>query len=63
MTTPPPDEKSTISELTKAAEELKSKIADAKGRNDMPLDSALGNPKWEKDAADKHLDVADDEDD
>jgi hypothetical protein len=40
---------------------LKAKIAEAKTRNDMPLDSALGNPNWEKDAADGHLDVPDDD--
>ncbi len=45
----------------KALEELKAKIAAARARNDMPLDSALGNPKWERDAADGHLDVPDDD--
>ena len=29
----------------------------------MPLDSNLGNPAWEQDAADGHLDVSDDGDD
>jgi len=48
-------------DLRKASEELKAKIAEAKARNDMPLDSSLGNPKWEKGAADGHLDVPPDD--
>jgi hypothetical protein len=51
-----------LSELQKASQELKTKIAEAKSRNEMPLDSALGNPDWEEKAADGHLDVPDDED-
>jgi hypothetical protein len=56
------DEHSPTSELRKASEQLKAKIEDAKRRNDMPLDSALGNPNWEKNAADGHLDVSDKDD-
>lgn len=56
------EERTSIAALQKASDELKVKIAEAKARNDMPLDSSLGNPKWEKDAADGHLDVADDDD-
>lgn len=56
------EERTSIAALQKASDELKAKIAEAKARNDMPLDSSLGNPKWEKDAADGHLDVADDDD-
>ena len=29
----------------------------------MPINSALGNPNWEAEAADGRLDVPDDEDD
>ena len=47
--------------LKKASEDLKSRIEEAKKRNDMPLDSSLGNPKWEKGAADGHLDVPPDD--
>ena len=61
--TPSIDEKSSTSELRQASEELKKKIDDAKRRNDMPLDSALGNPNWENNAADGHLDVPDKDDD
>jgi len=49
--------------LKKASEDLKSRIEEAKKRNDMPLDSTLGNPKWDQDAADGHLDRKDDEED
>jgi hypothetical protein len=49
--------------LRKASEDLKAKIAEAKRRNDMPVDSALGNPGWERNAADGHLDVPDKDDD
>jgi hypothetical protein len=50
-------------DLRQAAEDLKTKIAEAKRRNDMPVDSALGNPGWERRAADGHLDVPDEDDD
>jgi hypothetical protein len=59
----PTGEKGPPSDLRKASEDLKAKIAEAKRRNDMPLDSALGNPNWEKNAADGHLDVRDEEGD
>jgi hypothetical protein len=61
MKAPSADGKPTVIDLTKASQELKAKIAEAKARNDMPLDSALGNPKLERDAADGHLDVPDDD--
>jgi hypothetical protein len=57
------DDESATSKLRKASEDLKAKIEDAKRRNDMPIDSALGNPHWEKNAADGHLDVPDKDDD
>ena len=53
----------SLTELRKSSEELKAGIADARRHNDMPIDSALGNPNWEEDAADGRLDVPDDEDD
>jgi hypothetical protein len=55
--------KRSESDLRKELEELKAKIVEAKNRNDMPLDSALGNPKWERNAADGHLDVPAEDDD
>ena len=56
------EEEASMSDLRRASEELKAKIAEAKARNDMPIDSTLGNPNWDKNAADGHLDVPDDED-
>ena len=52
----------SASDLRKASDDLKARIAEARGRNDMPLDSALGNPNWEKRAADGRFDVPDDDD-
>lgn len=34
----------------KASEELKPKIADAKRRDDMPIELAVGNPDWGRNA-------------
>jgi hypothetical protein len=59
----PPIEEASMSELKWASEELKARIAEAKAHNDMPFDSTLGNPNWDKNAADGHLDVPDDDDD
>jgi hypothetical protein len=53
----------SLSELRKASDDLKAKIAEARRRNEMPIDSALGNPNWEQDAADGRFDVPDEEDD
>jgi hypothetical protein len=49
-------------DLRKASDALKAKIAEARQRNDMPLDEALGNPAWEQRAADGHLDRPEDDD-
>ncbi len=53
----------SLSEVRKAAEDLKARIADARRHNEMPIGSALGNPNWEEDAADGRFDVPDEEDD
>jgi hypothetical protein len=47
----------------KAAEDLKAKIAEARRRNNLPLDSALGKPAWERSAADGRFDIPDEDDD
>ncbi|MGA2493615.1 MAG: hypothetical protein ABSF67_11755 [Roseiarcus sp.] len=60
---PPVEDETPLAELNWASKELKAKIAEAKARNDMPFDSTLGNPTWDKNAADGHLDVPDDDDD
>ena len=52
----------STSDLRKASDDLKARIAEARARNDMPLDSALGNPNWEKRAADGRFDLPDDDD-
>jgi hypothetical protein len=63
FTTPTPEEKSrSVAELAKASEDLKERIEKARKRNDMPLDSTLGNPKWDQDASDGHLDRKSDDD-
>jgi hypothetical protein len=49
-------------DLRKASEDLKGRIEEAKRANNMPLDSALGSPDFEKRAADGHLDRPEDED-
>jgi hypothetical protein len=55
-------ESESLPELRKAADDLKTKIDEAKRRNAMPLDSALGNPDWERSVADGRLDVHDEDD-
>ncbi len=62
MSADPANENPSEADLKKASAELKKKIADAKARNDMPVDSSLGNPKWERDAADGRHDLPPDDD-
>ena len=52
----------SLKDLEADLDSLKDRIEEAKHRNDMPLDSALGKPAWERKAADGSLDVPDDED-
>jgi hypothetical protein len=59
----PIEEEASASNLRKASAELKARIAKARDRSDMPFDSTLGNPNWDKNAADGHLDVPDDDGD
>ena len=59
----PPIEEASMSDLRWASEELKARIAEAKARSDMPFDSTLGNPSWDRNAADGHLDLPDDDND
>jgi len=60
---PPIEDVVSAPDLRKASAELKAKIAEARGRSDLPLDWTLGNPNWDSNAADGHLDVPDDDDD
>jgi hypothetical protein len=53
----------TLAELEAASRDLKERIIDEKRRNDMPIDSALGNPETEKQNADGRNDLPDRDDD
>jgi hypothetical protein len=59
---PPVEEETSTAEAKRASAALKAKIAAVKTRNDLPIDSTLGNPEWDKNVADGHLDLPDDED-
>ncbi len=56
------EDEAAVKELQAASESLKARIEEAKKTNSMPLDSALGDPHWEKKAADGRFDKPDDED-
>jgi hypothetical protein len=61
----PVDEKAferSLAELEAASRDLKERIIDEKRRNDMPIDSALGNPEIEKQNADGRNDLPDRDD-
>ena len=60
---PPIEDEASTESLRKASAKLKVKIAEARGRSDMPFDSTLGNPNWDRNAADGHLDLPDDDND
>src|ERR1700674_2821654 len=49
----------SLAELEAASRDLKERIIDEKRRNDMPIDSALGNPETEKQNADGRNDLPD----
>jgi hypothetical protein len=57
--TPLGDINESSGDLKKELDDLKGRIADARRRHDIPLDSALGQPDWEERAADGHLDLPD----
>ena len=56
------DASKALGRLKEASKTLKEKIEQAKRRNDMPVDSSLGDPDWEKRAADGHLDIHENDD-
>jgi hypothetical protein len=68
-----PDEKTTepstddfsksLDRLKKQSQDVKARIEQEKRKHDLPLDSNLGDPTWEQNAADGHLDVPEDADD
>ena len=60
---PSPEEFSkSLDRLKKESQDVKARIEREKGKLDMPIDSHLGDPAWEADAADGHLDIPEDKD-
>jgi hypothetical protein len=55
--------RASVPELRKASEDLKTRITEAKRHNDLPVDSALGSPRWERSVADGRLDQPEEDDD
>ncbi|MBV8105432.1 MAG: hypothetical protein JO223_12575 [Hyphomicrobiales bacterium] len=53
----------SLDRLKEKSKEVKAKIEQEKRRQNLPLDSNLGNPEWEENAADGHLDVHEQDDD
>jgi hypothetical protein len=52
----------SLERLKEESKEVKAKIEQEKRRHDLPVDSKLGNPDWEKSVADGHLDLPEQED-
>ncbi|MFZ2106724.1 MAG: hypothetical protein WAV18_15360, partial [Roseiarcus sp.] len=52
----------SLADLEAASRNLKERIIDEKRRNDMPIDSALGNPDTERENADGRNDLPDRDD-
>jgi hypothetical protein len=52
----------SLKELEKESSELKAKIEEERRAHDMPINSQLGDPKWEEKAKDGRFDRAEDED-
>jgi hypothetical protein len=52
----------SLKELEEESSELKAKIEQERRSHNMPIDSQLGDPKWEEKAKDGRFDRADDED-
>ena len=47
----------SLDKLKEDSKELKAKIEEEKRRLDLPVDSKLGNPEWERSVSDGHLDL------
>jgi hypothetical protein len=52
----------SLKELEEESSELKAKIEQERRSHNMPIDSQLGDPKWEEKAKDGRFDRAEDED-
>ncbi len=55
--TPAPDASQSVDRLKATSKRLKDRIEVEKHRHDLPLDSNLGDPNWEEQAKDGHLDL------
>jgi len=53
----------SLRRLKDASRDLKDRIEEEKKRQDLPLDSNLGDPAWEQKAKDGRFDKPDTEDD
>ena len=51
-----------IDDLTKASDDLKRRIDEARKRSDMPIDPQLGSPDFQQKAADGRFDLPDEDD-
>jgi hypothetical protein len=51
-----------LEELEEESSELKAKIEQERRSHNMPIDSQLGDPKWEEKAKDGRFDRVEDED-
>jgi hypothetical protein len=51
-----------LKKLEEESNELKAKIEQERRSHNMPIDSQLGDPKWEEKAKDGRFDRAEDED-
>jgi hypothetical protein len=56
------DPAKSLDKLKEDAKELKAKIEQEKRRLDLPVDSKLGNPEWERSVSDGHLDLPEEDD-
>jgi hypothetical protein len=56
-------DEAAFADLKKASENLKARIDEEKRRNDMPLNSSLGDPKIDAENADGRRDLPEGEDD
>jgi hypothetical protein len=52
----------SLKELEEESSELKAKIEQERKAQNMPINSQLGDPKWEEKAKDGRFDRAEDED-
>ncbi len=59
---PAPDASQAVDQLKATSKRLKERIEEEKRRHDLPMDSNLGDPNWEEQAKDGHLDLPPEDD-